>query len=214
MQSIVTVDNVGTEYDRAVPKLWNETIEAHRREVRTAIQDTTAALVFEHGLRAVTMSQVADETGIGRATLYKYFPDVDTILRAWHSRQVSEHLRHLGEVRDRIETAGKRLRAVLTAYAHIVRQSGSHDTELVNFLHPGDQTADTRQQLHRMIRDLIANAAHNGDLRDDVAPAELAAYCLHALATAGTLTSQAAVDRLITVTLDGLQHRGNPTANG
>ena len=34
-----------------VPKLWNETIEAHRRAVRDAILDTTAALVAEHGLR-------------------------------------------------------------------------------------------------------------------------------------------------------------------
>ena len=52
-----------------MPKLWSETIDAHRREVRDAILDTTAALVAEHGLRAVTMSQIAGQTGIGRATL-------------------------------------------------------------------------------------------------------------------------------------------------
>ncbi|HKA49020.1 MAG TPA: helix-turn-helix domain-containing protein, partial [Candidatus Dormibacteraeota bacterium] len=57
-----------------MPKLWKETIEAHRREVGEAILDTTVALVIEHGLRSVTMSQIADQTGIGRATLYKYFP--------------------------------------------------------------------------------------------------------------------------------------------
>jgi AcrR family transcriptional regulator len=43
-------------------------------EVRDVIVETTAALVAEHGLRAVTMSQIAEDTGIGRATLYKYFP--------------------------------------------------------------------------------------------------------------------------------------------
>lgn len=60
------------EKDRlVVPKLWSETIEAHRREVHDAIIETTAARVAEHGLRAVTMSQIAEETGIGRATLYK-----------------------------------------------------------------------------------------------------------------------------------------------
>jgi AcrR family transcriptional regulator len=37
------------------------------------------------------MSQIAAETGIGRATLYKYFPDVEAILVAWHERQVAEH---------------------------------------------------------------------------------------------------------------------------
>src|SRR5262249_50381931 len=43
---------------RLVPKLWNETIEEHRRAVRDATLDTTAALVAKHGLRAVTMSQI------------------------------------------------------------------------------------------------------------------------------------------------------------
>ena len=38
------------------------------------------------------MSQIAKDTGIGRATLYKYFPDVESILRAWHQRQIDEHL--------------------------------------------------------------------------------------------------------------------------
>jgi AcrR family transcriptional regulator len=68
---------------------------AHRRAVRDATLDTTVALVAEHGLASVTMSQIAEQTGIGRATLYKYFPDVEAILLAWHQRQVAEHLEQL-----------------------------------------------------------------------------------------------------------------------
>src|SRR5687767_15929354 len=111
----------------AVPKLWTETIETHRREVRAAILDTTAALVAEHGLLAVTMSQIAEETGIGRATLYKYFPDVEAILLAWHDRQIASHLAYLVEVRDQGgASAGERLDAVLEAYALLSRHSGGH----------------------------------------------------------------------------------------
>src|SRR5262245_17513296 len=69
-------------YNVSMPKLWSETITLHRREVRDAILDTTVALVAEHGLHAVTMSQIAEATGIGRATLYKYFPGVEAILHA------------------------------------------------------------------------------------------------------------------------------------
>src|SRR4030095_9575424 len=87
-------------YTAGAPRLWNDTLHAHRAAVRDAIMDTTAALVGEHGLLSVTMSQIAEATGIGRATLYKYFPDVEAILVAWHERQISAHLQQLAELRD------------------------------------------------------------------------------------------------------------------
>jgi AcrR family transcriptional regulator len=187
-----------------MPRLWNDTIEAHRREVRDAILDTTAALVAEHGLRSVTMSQIAEETGIGRATLYKYFSDVEAILVVWHERQVTDHLGHLIEVRDQAGDAGERLEAVLEAYALISHEH--HGTELASLLHRGEHVARARQQLRHLIRDLLTEGAEAGDLRDDVAPDELASYCLHALAAASSLPSKAAVRRLVTVILEGL-HR-------
>jgi AcrR family transcriptional regulator len=185
-----------------VPKLWNESIEAHRRAVRDATLDTTAALVAEHGLRAVTMSQIAEETGIGRATLYKYFSDVEAILIAWHERQVNAHLEHLVEVRDQAMDDGEQLKAVLEAYALISHEH--HGSELAALLHRGEHVARAQQHLHDFIRDLVTDGAKTGDLRDDVAPDELASYCLHALSAAGSLPSKAAVRRLVTVTLAGL----------
>ena len=59
-----------------------------------------------------------------------------------------------------------------------------------------------------MIRDLISEASKNGDVRDDVAPRELATYCLHALTAARSLPSKTAVHRLLAVTLAGLQPGG------
>jgi len=185
-----------------VPKLWNETIEAHRRTVRDATLDTTAALAAEHGLLSVTMSQIAEETGIGRATLYKYFSDVEAIMFAWHERQVSGHLERLVEVRDRAGDAGDRLEAVLEAYALISHEH--HGTELAALLHRGEHVARAQQQLSELIRDLLAEAAEAGALRDDVAPGELANYCLHALTGASSLPSKAAVRRLVTVTMAAL----------
>jgi AcrR family transcriptional regulator len=198
----------GVAYSSVVPKLWNETIEAHRRAVHDATLDTAAALVAEHGMRSVTMSQIAEETGIGRATLYKYFSGVEEILLAWHDRQISGHLEYLAEVRDRAGDAAERLEAVLEAYALISHEArGHHDTELAAFLHRDDQVPRAQRRLHEMIRDLLAEGAGTGDLRDDVAPGELASYCLHALAAASSLPSKAAVRRLVTVTLAGLRPR-------
>jgi AcrR family transcriptional regulator len=190
-----------------MPRLWNETIEAHRREVRDAILETTATLVAEQGLLSVTMSQIAEKTGIGRATLYKYFPDVEEILLAWHERHVSGHLERLAELRDQAGDARERLEAVLETYALFSHEH--HDielgTELAALLHRGEHVARAQQQLRDMIRDLLAEAAKSGDVRDDVAPEELASYCLHALAAASSLPSKVAVRRLVTVTLAGLR---------
>jgi AcrR family transcriptional regulator len=189
-----------------MPRLWTETIEAHRREVQDAIVDTTATLVAERGLRSVTMSQIAEETGIGRATLYKYFPDVDSILYAWHDRQVTSHLDLLAHVRDQASDPMERLAAVLEAYGLISRESrGHHDRELAAFLHRGERLPQARKQLHRMIRDLLGDAAAAGEVRKDVAPDELASYSLSALDAAGELPSKPAVRRLVTVTLAGLR---------
>ena len=186
-----------------MPRLWDETIEAHRRAVRDAILDTTWALVTEHGLMSVTMSRIAEKTGIGRATLYKYFPDVEAILLAWHERHVAGHLEHLAELRDR--AAAERLEAVLEAYALISHHRGHHGTELAAFLHRGEHVIRAQQQLNDLVRDLLTEAAETGDVRDDVAPDELARYCLYALAAASILPSDAGVRRLVTVTLDGLR---------
>jgi AcrR family transcriptional regulator len=188
-----------------VPRLWNETIEAHRREVREATLDTAAALVAEHGLRSVTMSQIAEEAGIGRATLYKYFPSIEAILVAWHERQVTRHLEYLAEVRDEADGAGEQLEAVLEAYALIAHEH--HGSELAALLHRGEHVARAQQQLAHLIRDLLTEAVKTSDVRNDVPTNELASYCLHALGAAGGLPSKAAVRRLVKVTLTGL-HSG------
>lgn len=185
-----------------MPRLWSETIEAHRRSVRDATLDATAALVARHGLASVTMSRIAAETGIGRATLYKYFSDVEAVLLAWHERRLETHLAQLVEVRDRA-AAGTRLGAVLEAYALM---SHGHDrTDLAARLHRGEHAGRVRQRLEDFVGDLVADGVQAGQLRDDVPPGELAGYCLHALQAAGGLTSKAAVRRLVAVTLAGLR---------
>ena len=191
-----------------VPKLWDETIEAHRRAVRHATLDATAALVAKQGLASVTMSQIAKETGIGRATLYKYFSDVDAILVAWHDRQVAGHLRYLTEVRDRSGSVLEQLEAVLQAYGLITHEH--HDTELAAVLHQTEHAARALQQLREFIRDLLSQAADLGDVRNDVAPDELALYCLHAVTAASNLRTKAAVRRLVTVILSGLTESEAP----
>jgi AcrR family transcriptional regulator len=197
-----------------VPRLWNETIEAHRQAVRDAILNATAALVAEQGLLSMTMSQIAERTGIGRATLYKYFPDVEAILLAWHERQITHHLGHLAEVRDRTADPAGRLEAVLKAYALITHETRRHhDSELAVVLHRDPHVARAQDQLRDMVHELLTDAAASGYVRDDVASDELTSYCLHALAAASALPSREAVRRLVTITLAGLHAHPHSTSS-
>jgi hypothetical protein len=72
-------------------------------------------------------------------------------------------------------------------------------------VHRGEHVARAQQQLRGLIRDLLTEAAETGDVRDDVAPDELASYCLHALTAASSLPTKPAVRRLVTITLAGLR---------
>jgi len=54
--------------------------------------------------------------------------------------------------------------------AKVVRELGA-------LLHRGEQVTRAQQQLLDLFRDLLAEVAASGNLRDDVAPDELASYC-------------------------------------
>lgn len=193
-------------YAVGVPRLWSATVESHRREVREAILDTAWELVIQRGLLNVTMSQIAEDAGIGRATLYKYFPDVEAILLAWHERQVGGHLAHLMKLRDQHDEPGPRLKVVLHAYARMTYHRERHGSEeLGALLHGGTQLSAAQRQLHALLSDLLAEAISSGAIRGDIAARELAVYCEQALSAARRLPSQAAVDRLVSLTMAALR---------
>lgn len=198
------IDGDGS-YTGAVPKLWDATIDAHRTAVREAVLDATAALVTTHGVASVTMSQIAEASGIGRATLYKYFPDVESILRAWHERQVRGHLHELAQIRQQhADDPQRALSTVLHAYAGICHaQYGGGPVAAI--LHQGDHMSHAHAHLRELVAQLLSDAAATGAIRGDVPPAELATFCLNALQAAADLPSKAAVGRLVTVTVSGLQ---------
>jgi AcrR family transcriptional regulator len=135
-----------------------------------------------------------------RRTLY---PDVEAILLAWHERHVTAHLDELAKIRSGSGRLGDRLKAVLTAFALICHERPR--TELAALLHRGEHITRAEQHLRDLLQGLIGECAKAGEIRDDVAPSELAGYCVHALTAAGSLPSKTAVRRLVEVALAGLR---------
>jgi AcrR family transcriptional regulator len=192
-----------------VPKLWSETVDAHRREVREAIFASAIELIADQGLRAVTMSQIAERARIGRATLYKYFPDVDAILIAWHERQVAAHLDQLRDIARQPGSPAARLERVLSTYALIIHDTAAqhHGSDLAALVHQGTHLDNAQRQLNELLDGLLADSAAAGQIRGDITAAELASYCLHALGAARSAPSPAAVSRLVAMILAGLDRR-------
>ncbi|HZJ10721.1 MAG TPA: hypothetical protein VFD39_13560, partial [Trueperaceae bacterium] len=134
---------------------------------------------------------------------YKYFADAEALLLAWHERQVSNHLDRLTEIRDGTDAVDERLEKVLEAFALIAHE---HPVgELVSHLHHQEHVMHAQQRLHDFIRKLLSEAVESGVVRNDVAPDELANYCLHSLTAASHMPSRDGVRRLVTVTLTGLR---------
>ena len=167
--------------------------------MRDATLDATGSLVEDRGPYNLTMSAIAARTGIGRATLYKYFPDVESVLIAWHERALATHLDELSSLARGPGSPRRRVGAVLDAYAAI--EHAHRDHPLAHVLHVGAHYLDGRRRLGA----LLAEAAEAGELRDDVAPDLLAAYCINALAAAREATGGVAARRIAALTLDALR---------
>lgn len=186
-----------------MPRPWGESIDTHRNSVREGIKDATWSLIHEHGAAGLSMSQIAGRVGISRATLYRYFPGVDTILAEWHTDKIHAHVAQLRQVVDDVADPAERLAAVLACYATIAR-GVPRGGELATLLHEGADVARAEQQVLDLLAEVIATAAESGAVRRDVPPSDLARYCLYALAAANGSGTPENVG-LVRVVLAGLR---------
>jgi len=189
-----------------MPKLWQDSIEAHRDAVRDALLDAAGSLVAEAGVAALSMAAIAERAGVGRATLYRYFPDLPGILAAWHERHVSGHLAALVATRDAEADPRARLAALLEAYVRVARQSHQHGGDAAAGLHRQPHVAAADKELRAIFAKALAEAAGAGIVRTDVPPSELADYVVSALGGVGG-ASGASARRRVGLILDGLKPR-------
>jgi len=188
-----------------MPRLWTDTVESHRHEVREAILDAAGDLVASRGVLAVSMSQLAEAAGIGRATLYKYFADVAEVLTAWHARHVAEHLAQLTALIEGPGEASSRLRSVLKAYGRICRQRALHGGDAMTaVLQHAHDVLQPERQLRKLLTGLVAQAAAEGAVRTDVPPRELASFCVHALTATADADSAPAAERVVDLVWAGI----------
>jgi TetR/AcrR family transcriptional regulator, mexCD-oprJ operon repressor len=143
---------------------------ALRDHIAVAILDAAAAVLAERG-EAASMADVAEAAGVGRATLYRYFPSRDALLDALVENAI-------GEIRDRIAGAELEKVPVQEGVARLARAlvtAGSKYLALMPHGAFGHQRQHTKGEDERLVVEpllaLIRRGIAEGILRDDL-PAE------------------------------------------
>ena len=176
---------------------WDHTVDMHRAAQREAIATAAWALAQEHGPLAITMSQVAEAAGVSRPTLYKYFPDVVSMLTAHHRKHVEAHVAELACIVGGLGGPGERLERLVVAYAEICHHRAPHGSaEVDRLVHTPFELGAAESQLV----DLFARAIREVDPgRGDLTPRALAAFAVRALGAAADVprTKVPAVARLV-----------------
>ncbi|WP_210727966.1 TetR/AcrR family transcriptional regulator [Cellulomonas septica] len=128
--------------------------------MRTAVLRATSTVVADRGLLGVTMTAIAKEAGIGRATLYKYFPDVESVLQEWHSEQVHAHLEQLHALAADAGDPVERIRRVLCTHGVNLFESriDAGAAAVVASRHASGRFEEHGSALQRLVASLIRTA--------------------------------------------------------
>lgn len=187
-----------------MPKLWADTIDTHRRQVHDAILDVTAQLIAEHGPMSVGMSAIAERAGIGRATLYKYFPDVESILVAWHTRDFADHLERLKTLTEAENLTLDDIARFVQAqrHHHPHRDGGDVVGTLAHTLAGAQGVIEDaiEPQIIAALTGLLTRLARRKEVRVDHHPELLAQWLLHTVHAPADLDDHA-VAELVTDSL-------------
>jgi AcrR family transcriptional regulator len=163
------------------------------------------------------MSQVAQRAGIGRATLYSYFPDVEHILLAWHDQEVE---RYHGALADELAAQPDTSNALRVFIARMIQGfTGEHDNALdasgveLTALSPDikRQMGDATAKLTSLLKDTLEEGIRTGRLRPDL-NVELTTTLIMRTAGAareqlqrGQANAQELADATLALLLDGIQ---------
>lgn len=192
---------------------WSDSVAAHKARYRRRIVDAAVDLAGEEGVAGLTMAGLAQRAGIGRATLYKYFADVEHVLLAHVEDEVERYARNLTDVLAEHDDPVDRLHAyvetMLGYFASQGHRSGSAPFA-AGGLSPAVEATLLRHldTLHQPLEAILADGVRAGALRADLDVGLHAGLVFAVLGglrhplVAGTLTA----DRAVTVAWDLLLH--------
>ena len=146
-----------------------------KEEKRRSIALSCRALLLEHGIHNLTVSQIAQTAGIGKGTVYEYFSNKEDIVFEIIASFIEEHEIRLKEIaRREIPTKEKILsfyflffddessRKQLRTYREFIAISMTHPTEQIIAF---SQACNSR--ISAISREIIEEAIARGELKPE-----------------------------------------------
>ncbi|AZN30214.1 TetR/AcrR family transcriptional regulator [Flaviflexus salsibiostraticola] len=93
-----------------MPKITGRTLLEHRSTTRRRLMETLDALMTERGFESVSMSDVANHSGIRRTTIYNHFTDKEDLLIAFVEEKMSNYLSTTREMLRGVDSSTDRIR--------------------------------------------------------------------------------------------------------
>jgi TetR/AcrR family transcriptional regulator, mexCD-oprJ operon repressor len=183
-------------------------LETATERTRGAILDAAARVLGRSPDAA--MADVADQAGLGRATLYRHFPTRESLLQGVAEAATSE-------LTAAIQAANLEDLSVERAIARVtsvfLRTGGKYAALMCQVEHP-QVDPETKERVIQPVRDVINRGIGTGVLRADL-PGDVLLEMFSALmermlwlTVAGTITPEAAVEAVVDVFLDGARKVG------
>ena len=139
---------------------------------RERILDTAYDLFSRHGIRAVGVDAIIQQSGVARMTLYRHFTSKDALVLAFLERReerwTQDWLQH--DVRERASDPAEQLLAIFDVFDEWFRRADFEGCSFINVLL---EIADPQSDLHRAsasylasIRAFVAGLAEEARIAD------------------------------------------------
>jgi AcrR family transcriptional regulator len=136
---------------------------------------TTADRLFARRGATVPLNEIAREAGIGVGTVYRRFPDLQSLVDALFTERFAVFL-HLAAKATELPDPAQSLRHYLMAAAQWRAEDRALEVILANASVDTGPVARTRDQLGRLVDGLVEGAVAAGAVREDFASADVYAF--------------------------------------